>query len=190
MASSNMKLYIAPRFVKAIAEDARSTIIERTLRGEFLNSGADKEYSSNTLHVPRGAFNTESQNTHAFEQIKRSGAVGYYRMGSALWVAIEGGYRAVRQAKNLQTSHVDLSDTNQMLSGLQTIRADSESATLGWRDPELAERAYYHNVSGASKSRVIREFLGLTDEELDRITQRHLRRKIGVYINGQLTYFS
>jgi hypothetical protein len=52
------------------------------------------------------------------------------------------------------------------------------------RDKRPSEKAYFHNVSGAGKSRVKREFFGLSpseeaeiEEEVGRLLDVHLRKE-------------
>ena len=43
--------------------------------------------------------------------------------------------------------------------------------TIGFSRLEAAEKAYYHSVAGAGPSETIRDFMGLTEEEIDEIAE-------------------
>ena len=49
------------------------------------------------------------------------------------------------------------------------VDEQSKSVTIGFSRSEDAGKAYYHVVSGAGKSRTIRDFLGLTDAEMEQV---------------------
>ncbi|SHK67113.1 hypothetical protein [Rhodothermus profundi] len=52
---------------------------------------------------------------------------------------------------------------------LRVFKVDEGSVTIGFNRTDAAEKAYYHVISGAGRSRTIRDFLGLTDEEVARV---------------------
>lgn len=60
---------------------------------------------------------------------------------------------------------VDLVYDGIMLASLNTVKVEGNKLIIGFNDQNSAELAYYHNISGAGKGRVLREFLGLTDED-------------------------
>ena len=43
--------------------------------------------------------------------------------------------------------------------------------TIGFSRLEAAEKAYYHSVAGAGPSETIRDFMGLTEEEIDEVAE-------------------
>jgi hypothetical protein len=62
---------------------------------------------------------------------------------------------------------VNLTRTGRMLRGLNDVAVDKNEINIRFADQESAEIAYYHNVMGAGKAKVIRRFLGLTEKELE-----------------------
>jgi len=60
---------------------------------------------------------------------------------------------------------VNLTAKGTMLQALNTVKAMDNEITIGFDDEEQARIAYYHNISGAGRGRVIRKFLGLREEQ-------------------------
>lgn len=58
---------------------------------------------------------------------------------------------------------VILLKTGAMRASISVVKVDNSipSITVGFNDKESAEKAFYHNVSGAGRGRVLRKFLGL-----------------------------
>ena len=83
---------------------------------------------------------------------------------------------------------VNLTSTGAMLSALSVIAVDEGAGTLtiGFNTSEAANLAYYHNVSGAGAGRVLRKFMGLTDEQRKVIMKKAglLLMKDQVFIRG------
>lgn len=81
-------------------------------------------------------------------------------------------YRAGRMGANIGTGTPDLKVTGRMLNDMQIVGVTARKVTLGFVTARSAELAFYHVESGAGKSRVIRDFFGLTQRFLDATVQR------------------
>jgi hypothetical protein len=82
------------------------------------------------------------------------------------------GYRRVRQRANRPTSPVDLifSNAGGMLDSIEGfINQDLTKLSIEFNKPDKERLAYYHNISGAGKGKVIREFWGLSEEESEKV---------------------
>jgi hypothetical protein len=73
----------------------------------------------------------------------------------------------------LSDSTVTLTETGAMRASLSIIDTDSNlnTITIGFLDKESATKAFYHNVSGAGKGRIIRQFLGLRQQQEQDLTE-------------------
>jgi hypothetical protein len=81
-----------------------------------------------------------------------------------------------RERQGLQTGHVDLVMRGVMLDGLRSdtlYHTDGVTLEIGYlknlSDLQAMRLAEYHNRLGAGSSRVIREFVGLTESEADQV---------------------
>lgn len=137
-------------------------IVERTLKGIDRHGNPFAPYGETPFAMPLGAITARArqalgENLHEFTTKQ-----------GALWAVIEGGYAAFKAAAYPQDAgSVNLSQTGRMLNSLTVVRTDptKNSVTLGFVTGEEAQKAWYHTQAGAGPSRVIRDFLGWTDEE-------------------------
>lgn len=148
-------------------------IQSRTRGGEFLegsSEGADR-YSEKPYAQPAGSLTDQVRDELPEDE------VSYFTTSEdALWLVVEGGYKAVRQAKGLPTDRVDLTDQGDLLRGMRSAaHRDVDDGTLqmvvgyieGASPQEAMQIARYHNVMGAGKNEVKRVFVGLTDSEAE-----------------------
>lgn len=66
---------------------------------------------------------------------------------------------------------VTLTSTGAMRASISPIASDETSVTVGFLNEESARTAFYHNVSGAGKGRVIRKFMGLQTEQEEELAE-------------------
>ena len=79
-------------------------------------------------------------------------------------------YADKRTQRGLQTSHVDLQFSGAMWGSFDhNIDVAKLEIELGFNRDELARIASYHDIHGAGRNKIIREFLGLTDEEYEEV---------------------
>ena len=69
-----------------------------------------------------------------------------------------------------QSGVVDLTDTGQMFSSL-TSKITPSKGTLFFRQAQANKKAFYHDIAGAGKGRVVRPFFSINDREADKIGQ-------------------
>lgn len=69
-----------------------------------------------------------------------------------------------------QSGVVDLTDTGQMFSSL-TSKVSTSKGVLFFRQASANKKAFYHDIVGAGKGRVVRPFFGINDREADKIGQ-------------------
>lgn len=83
---------------------------------------------------------------------------------------------------------VKLTATGAMRAALSTIETNDKDLTIkiGFIDTESAEKAWYHNFSGAGRGRVLRKFLGLQTEQKQDLTEyaAQLLSKNDVFLAG------
>lgn len=158
--------------LRAAGDLAVELIVSRTLEGRDRFGRPFALYSTRPYALPAGALWAQGSRTAA-RRLKRQGQIGYFRRQGKLWAIVKGGYRAYKEARLGQGDQVNLTLTGSMLRSLRVLRVDERegSVTIGFGRTDAAEKAYYHVVSGAGPSRTIRDFLGLTDEELDRVAE-------------------
>jgi hypothetical protein len=97
-------------------------------------------------------------------------------------------YRVWKEAKYPQDAgKVNLTLTGNMLRGFHPIKAESNSIILGFEDASQSTLAYYHDQSGAGRSRVLRKFLGLHDKQYQDVTLVDLISEAIIIENGEIT---
>ena len=78
---------------------------------------------------------------------------------------------------------VDLKDTGQMLGSMNFNSKGNFRTQLGFRNNDANRKAFYHDVAGAGKSKIRREFFSIdrqTEEKLTTIFSREIERSIGL----------
>ena len=78
----------------------------------------------------------------------------------------KGKAKFLQDAKNAYESgknNVTLVTSGAMLNSISVINIDEEARniTIGFEDAEAAKVAFYHNISGAGKGRILRRFFGV-----------------------------
>ena len=136
-----------------------SLMRENTLNGISADGSPFAAYSSKPFVMPAGAVTQK-----ALKKLDKQGSIYWFKAKSSgnLWVLIQGGYKALREAKG-RGLDVDLTDTGQMLRALIPVDFKENEIKIGFTNAEAAEKAYYHCVAGAGKGKTIRNFLGLPD---------------------------
>ncbi|GIV82213.1 MAG: hypothetical protein KatS3mg051_1567 [Anaerolineae bacterium] len=164
--------------LRRIGERVVAMIVERTLRGIDAEGRPMQPYSTRTFAMPAGALWAPGSRTAA-RRLRQQGALRYFQRGGSLWVAIQGGYRTYKEARFPgQGSEVNLTLTGSMMRSLSVreVRADTRRAeiVIGFLRSEEAEKAYWHEVTGAGRSRVRRRFMGLTPDQLRALEREFL----------------
>jgi hypothetical protein len=80
---------------------------------------------------------------------------------------------------------VNMTRSGNMLSAMSPINPNDESLTakIGFVNQEAATIAFYHNVSGAGRSRVIRRFFGLSPKSMLILTD-YIKNQMGADYDG------
>ena len=162
------------RFGLAVLERIRAN----TLKGLDRFGNAFKPYSSKPFAMPAGALKQKARLALGKDGVK------WFRAASgSMWVVITGGYVALKSAQRPSGADVNMSDTGGMLRSMTVVQASATGGVvIGFSRPEMAELAYYHTVSGAGPSRVIRDFLGLPDNQIEELAKRELQGGIQVSV--------
>jgi hypothetical protein len=131
---------------------AEQIMEERTMRGEFLpgSSPGAGQYSTRPFALPSAAL------PKAVREMLDDTADKW-----------------LREALGYQSSHVDLTRSGGLLGGL-TTRVRTEGGQIGGEvgypdgaDEDAAALADFHQNQGVGPRRVIRRFVGLTDDEAE-----------------------
>lgn len=163
-----------------IMAQIESIILLRTQRGEFLSgssSGAGS-YSTDPFARPAGGL---PERVHDIAD-QSDDVVSYFTKAGDLWMVFERGYKQLRQMKGLPSDSVDLRDRGTMLDGMRS-QARSKEARVemdvgyieGYSPAESVTLAEYHNRLGAGPNKVIRRFVGLTEQEEKKVTDQAMR---------------
>jgi hypothetical protein len=101
--------------------------------------------------------------------IKRRTAQGYDYHGQKFQYYSKGHMKK-RSAEDLPIANVDLHFS--MYDGMMDridYSIDNNLVTMYFSDEKKEQLAFYHNVSGAGRSRVIREFWNLSESEMAQV---------------------
>ena len=90
--------------------------------------------------------------------------------GEPRYKSFQDGYAGFRNYKGRQTAFVDLNFSGRMLSSM-TSRVSPSKGELFFSNNEANRKAFYHDVAGAGKSKVVRPFFGISDREEEQIVK-------------------
>lgn len=137
--------------------------------------------------------------TYVLSVIRRRTAQGLDAMGNALQ-PLSAGYAKLK-AKALGSARADLTVSGRMLNDMQILSASRNRVTVGFLSGSVGgskasggtfiqrsrsipggDKAYFHQVTGAGKSHILRKFFGLSDGE-----KATLRERVAKYVGEQFT---
>ena len=174
MANSNeiINEIIGKALLLRIGKHAIAIIQMRTAKGKFLpGSSPDAEnYSTKPFAMPLGAI---SKNAVRYKMLKDQyddeTELFRSKKSQKLWVAIAKGYKWLREQYGRGSSNVDLVMSRKLMRSIEVIKVDVKTGLIeiAHNDERSDKIALYHNQLGAGKSKKIRKYLGLTDDELE-----------------------
>lgn len=170
---------IAPAALGRFGQFVLQLIEDNVAAGVDRKGNAFAPYSTRPFARPLGGVPKR-----AISYLKSSNAIQIFttKRGS-LWMVVEGGYAALKTAIRQSSSGVDMQLTGDMMKQLAVLSTSDNGIVIGFLTAEAAEKAYYATVAGAGKSRVIRDFLGLTDQQWDQAVQKTLTGEGAVQIS-------
>ena len=151
--------------MRDIGDLAATEVRERTLGGQDADGRAFHPYSEGyaqqkALYRAGGSKNTSKRLRAAGVGVSdmrgRYGADRKAGRTNASW----GRYVARRVAVNIGPP--DLMLTGDMLGKMGVTEVSARRVVVGFRTARAAEKAFYHVETGAGRSRVIRDFFGLS----------------------------
>lgn len=180
---------INDEMIRRIAVMIVGRIQERTSKGIDMHGKPFEPYSSRTFAMPYGAFlqyfsfgAKDPENTAGIRRYNKLGT-GYSLFktkSGAIWALVEGGYLNMKKARfktgetrvNLQVRGMrgGMMGDLQILS-IEKLGDDKREIVIGFRNAEAAKLAMYHQLLGAGKRKVLRQFLGITPQEMNDIAE-------------------
>ena len=138
-----------PRTIKEILANVSAIQIRniriRTEKGKSVNGSPFAPYSTKPFF-----FNTKPES-------------------SPVYKFFEGGYREFRASKGRSTKP-DLNFSGKMLSSM-TTRVGTNKASLFFRRQSENKKAFFHDIAGAGKGRVVRPFFSINRQEENQIVK-------------------
>lgn len=156
-------------------------IIKRRIgQGKYLEGTTSEQYSTKPFGMPLGAA-TKVLGSKILSAVKKQKNVkaGNTTIGpdefkiytspktGNLWVVIGGGYKRYREMGGRDSSKIDLNWSGRFLRNLGIIPGTEQpsSVEVGFTSSDEKQKALWHNVMGAGKSRRKHIFMGLTEDE-------------------------
>lgn len=159
--------------LKRLANGALALIRRRTLQGEFKEG--DQQYSAKPFAMPIGGL-TKMLQKRIVAQGKgtRNRAPDpnfqlFTSKSGNLWVIVKLGYKKIRELAGKESDHVTMTWTGRMLRNLGVINMTRNSAEIGFTSQDEEQKAIWHNIMGAGRSRKKHVFMYLTEKEVDKL---------------------
>lgn len=148
-------------------------IKKRVADGIFVEGSSDgaSQYSTKPFAMPTGAVKPRSLMLDIIKGKKGNDTQLFKSKSGKLWVVIKKGYKWLREQAGKPTGKVDMRWTSEMMRSLNVLSVNAETGeiVIGHKGKRNEDIAYWHNVSGAGRSKRIRKWLLLTNTELEKI---------------------
>ena len=154
-------MIIAQPIIEDIGFKAKEIILRRIGEGRDTD-GNQFRYSRNPYSQP--------YDPKLAKKLGKAGHRLFKKNGGKLWMLVHGGYYSVRKAKGRGTENDFLQDEGTMLKALG-VRTGTNTAILGFTDALQSKKAYWLNISGVGKRRVLWKFMGLNTKEQDELAE-------------------
>jgi len=165
-------------FMKLVGNRVIMVIRRRTLDGKFLSGSSEgaEKYSGKPFAMPYAAANIGTQNK--ISQLSKNpnspnAPQIFTSAKGTVWVLITGGYKQYRELGGRDSSKVNLTWSGRMMRNLGILPgADkAKEVSLGFTSTDEKQKAVWHNLEGAGKSRRLHKFMGLTDTEKNTLSK-------------------
>lgn len=170
--------------IGAIVQIVIGKIIQNTSRGIDSEGKPFKPYSTRPFSMPFGAF-TDFMTKSATSRFNKQNKDNYqiFTKSGKTWILIKGGYLALKTARfktGESTVNLQVLGTGRggMLGSIQSKEISDTTALILFGNKRASKLAYYHNISGAGKSKVIRKFLGLPKSDIEDIKKVAIKELI------------
>lgn len=153
-------------------------IKKRVADGIFLQGSSDSasQYSTKPFAMPTGAVKPRSLMLDIIKGKRGNDTQLFKSKGGKLWVVITKGYKWLREQAGKQSSKVDMRWTSELMRSLNVLSVNPQTGevVIGHKGKRNEDLAYWHNVAGAGRSKKIRKWLMLTDDELSKIGKANI----------------
>jgi hypothetical protein len=164
------------KILTKIANQIIETIRSNSDKGIDKHGNPFEPYSTKTFALPAGAMFAPGWKTSA-RIMHREKLLNWFTAKSGKkWVSVTGGYKAMKEKRfgpdkvNLQVRGIR---GKGMLGSLAVIKKRNDSVVIGFRNAEAAKLALYHEVLGAGKRKVIRQFMGISPAQQKKIADQY-----------------
>jgi len=165
--------------LKRLANGAIALIRKRTLQGEFI--AGDHDYSTKPFAMPVGGLTKMLQNRIIATAKGGRGRAPdpnfqlFTSKSGHIWVVVKQGYKKIRELAGKQSDHVTMTWTGRMMRNMGIVNIDHSRAEIGFTSGEEEQKAVWHNLLGAGKSRRIHKFMYLTEREIEDLLKESLK---------------
>jgi hypothetical protein len=166
-----LKEFISQALLLRIGKRAVFIIQNRVSEGRFLDGSSEgaSQYSEKPFVMPFGAIKKKSVMTKILEDKYDDTHLFRAKSSGKLWVLIDKGYRWLREVSGKPSTKVDLTWTGELMRSLDVLEVDESKfeVTIGHKGDRNEKLSEYFNQSGTGRSRRIRKYLALSEEELE-----------------------
>lgn len=147
--------------------NAALAMIEENIRNGVDADGKPYNYSTNPFYRPYnpslcGQLGKANEGKlYNIVHSKKTGQLGMIIMG----------YDAYKKAVNPSAYGNFLTWSGKMLRSMNIIHKGDNSVTIGFTDPQQAQKAAWLNVSGVGKGRKLWKFMGLQPKQVGRLKE-------------------
>lgn len=156
-----------------LGERIVAIIQARTVQGKFLPGSTTRGYSTKDAPMPLGGLAERVGKGVAgrvFRELQgEEGKIFTSKKSGKVWLMLTGGYKRLRELAGRETDRVTLNWSGAMLRALHH-RGDiaAQQVVIYFSDARSEEIASFHH-EGAGRSKIKRLFLGLTQQEQERL---------------------
>jgi len=152
---------LSQKIIKRLGNSALA-MLEENIAAGIDYDGQPYKYSEEAFYRPYELKLAQKLGSAASVFTKPDGKLGM----------IVHGYKAYKEAVAPYSVGKFLTLSGKMLRNLNVLTTENNRVIIGFSDPELAQRAFWLNVSGAGRGRKLWKFMGLQKAQQDEIKTR------------------
>lgn len=150
-------------------------IIKKRIADGIFEDGstAGSKYSTTPFAMPLGAVQKKSVMTNILKGKSPDDTELFRTKAGKLWVIIKHGYEWLRKQSGKPSTQVDFRWTGELMRSMTVVKSDVTSGEIeightGTRNENIA---LWWNKEGAGRSRKLRKWLYITDDELKSMSE-------------------
>jgi len=148
--------------LSSIGKDAIAFIMDNIKKGVDIEGNSFAYSEKNYWRPFDPAIYSKYKKNQSFGKLITTESTG--KLGFIIF-----GYKKFKEVFNPSAKDNYLTFSGKMLRNLNVLKNQNNQIIIGFSDPVQSQKAYWFNISGVGKSRKLWKFLGLRQEQINKL---------------------